>query len=363
MKKQKRFYKYLLSSRALARNKKEVKRKYIKHKKFVGKLKFLNDVRLNALLKNKNYRKLNQNKNRRNFKPPIPVFINKIAPTFFTLKYEHCIPVIEFINDLKESGRQGKHINIVMDDVIEIGEGAIAMLLSVINELSNHAIIVKGSKPNNEVVKGILENSGFFKYIRTIITAKNSNSKNTILRTGDNKTPSSELAAEVRKSMDTVWGNSARCPRLFGGIIEMVRNTCDHAFKKEEGITWHFGLSHFEEGKLVKFSFVDNGKGIIKTFTNSILKQVLNLFSDNTDILTTAFKDGIESRTGLSWRGKGLPTIFELSTDKIISRLVVITNEVYIDFDRNIKVTLPVSYSGTYYYWEVDSNCIKSYFE
>ena len=107
---------------------------------------------------------------------------------------------------------------------------------------------------------------------------------------------------------------------------------------------------------------VDNGKGIIKTFASGLLKSFINLFQDNTDILTTAFHDGIASRTGLSWRGKGLPTIFELSSDKIISNLVVITNDVYIAFDRNIIVTLPVSYSGTYYYWEMDQNCEQSYF-
>ncbi len=366
MKKLKKISKNLYSLRASSKHQREIKRSLIKHKRYVGKLKFFNDVRLNAIAKNKDYHKPNQsnyqNRNSNNFKRTALSFIDRTAPSSFTLKYEHCIPVIEFINDLKTVGKNGKHINIIMDDVIEIGEGAISMLLSVINELGNHAILVKGTKPKNAIVNATLEKSGFFKYIRTILSSENINTKNNILRTGDNKTPSSELAAEVRKSMETVWGVHARCPRLFGGIIEMVRNSCDHAFKKEEFITWHFGLSHFEAEKLVKFSFVDNGKGIIKTFISSLLKQFVNLFSDNTDILTTAFKDGIESRTGLSWRGKGLPTIFELSSDKIISRLVVITNDVYIDFDRNIKVTLPVSYSGTYYYWEVDTNCIKSYF-
>ncbi len=366
MKKTDKYKQHLISIRASAKHRKEVKRVVKKHNKLLGELKYFNDVRLNAIAKNKSYRKAshskNQNINSQSFKRPVLKFVDKVAPSSFTLQYEHCVPVIEFINELKELGKNGEHINIVMDDVIEIGEGAISMLLSVINELGNNAILVRGTKPKNASANATLEKSGFFKYITTILSAENLNTKNNILRTGDNKTPSSELAAEVRKSMETVWGVHSRCPRLFGGVIEMVRNSCDHAFKTEEGITWHFGLSHFEEAKLVKFSFVDNGKGIIKTFISGLLKRFVNLFQDNTDILTTAFRDGIESRTGLSWRGKGLPTIFELSSDKIVSRLVVITNDVYIDFDRNIKVTLPVSYSGTYYYWEVDSNCVKSYF-
>jgi hypothetical protein len=354
------------SKRARTKHKKFVRRAAAKHRKIAGEIKFQNDVRLNAIAKGTHYRKPIkshfQNKNRNTFNRPTIKFTNKITPPHFTLKYEHCIPVIEFINELKYMGQKGKHINIIMDDVVEIGEGAIAMLLSVINEIGNNAVFVKGTKPKDPSAKAILEKSGFFKYISTILSTENVNTKNAILRTGDNKTPNTEIAAEVRKSMETVWGINSRCPRLFGGIFEMFRNSCDHAFRKNESVTWHLGLSHFEENNLVKFSFVDNGKGIIKTFVTGLLKTVVNYFKDNTDILTTAFHDGIESRTGLSWRGKGLPTIFELSSDKIISNLVVITNNVYIDFDRNIIVTLPVSYSGTYYYWVIDKNCEQSNF-
>jgi hypothetical protein len=354
------------SLRALAKHKKYVRREAVKHSRILGEMKFQNDVRLNAISKGVSYHKHSkpkyQNKNRNVVKKPVLKFTDRITPPYFTLKYEHCVPVIKFINDLKSLGQQGKHINIIMDDVIEIGEGAIAMLLSVINEIGSNAVLVKGTKPKDPAINTTLEKSGFFKYIDTIISAENLKTKNAILRTGDNKTPNTEISAEVRKAMETIWGASARCPRLFGGIFEMFRNSCDHAFKKNESVTWHLGLSHFEEANLVKFSFVDNGKGIIKTFASGLLKSFINLFQDNTDILTTAFHDGIASRTGLSWRGKGLPTIFELSSDKIISNLVVITNDVYIAFDRDIIVTLPVSYSGTYYYWEMDKNCEQSYF-
>ncbi len=358
--------KFYISISAKKKHKQEVRRNKKKHTRKLGELKFQNDVRLNAIAKGLSYTKYSrpsfQNKKRNGFKKPILKFTDKITPPYFTLKYEHCIPVIKFINELKLLGQQGEHINIIMDDVVEIGEGAIAMLLSVINEIGSNAVLVKGTKPKDPTVNTTLEKSGFFRYIATVISAENLKTKNAILRTGDSKTSNTEIAAEVKKAMETIWGVSARCPRLFGGIFEMFRNSCDHAFKKDESVTWHLGLSHFEETNLVKFSFVDNGKGIIKTFASGLLKSFINLFQDNTDILTTAFHDGIASRTGLSWRGKGLPTIFELSSDKIISNLVVITNDVYISFDRNIIVTLPVSYSGTYYYWEMDKNCEQSYF-
>lgn len=360
-------HKYIYHSIAAKRkHRQNIKRNEKKHSRKLGELKFQNDVRLNAIEKGVNYYKYSRskysNKHRHTIKKTHLEFTDRITPPYFTLKYEHCIPVIKFINELKSLGQAGKHINILMDDVVEIGEGAIAMLLSVINEIGSNKVFVKGTKPKNQDINTILEKSGFFKYLATIISTENKKTKNAILRTGDSKTSNTEIASEVRKAMETIWGVSARCPSLFGGIFEMFRNSCDHAFKKNESVTWHLGLSHFEESNLVKFSFVDNGKGIIKTFASGLLKSFINLFQDNTDILTTAFYDGIASRTGLSWRGKGLPTIFELYSDKIITNLVVITNDVYISFDRNIIVTLPVSYSGTYYYWEIDRNCEHSYF-
>ena len=140
----------------------------------------------------------------------------------------------------------------------------------------------------------------------------------------------------------------------------MMRNSCDHAFKKGKIIIWHFGISHVEDSNLVKFSFVDNGRGIIKSFTEGFLSRVLNFFSDNADILETAFKDGIESRTGLSWRGKGLPTIYENYKDGYIKNLVVISNDVYIDFDNEIYMKLEIPFSGTYYYWILNNECTKA---
>ena len=319
-------------------------------------------IRLNKKRKDKHYKAI-ENFKEKYVKSQSIVFEDITVPVRFDLKYENCNDVIRFIGDLKKMADKNIYIQILMDDVEEIGIGAIAMLLSVINELAAKKIAIKGTKPKNKIALSVLENSGFFKYLRTTLTETTPNNKNTFLKTGDNTTPSSEIAKEVRKAMETVWGVEARCPELYGGIMEMVRNSCDHAFIKNlDPITWHFGLSHLEEENKVKFSFVDNGKGIIKTFTDTILKTIFQTFKDNADFLCTAFNNGIESRTGLSWRGKGLPTIFDMYSDGIIKRFIVISNDVYIDFDNNIFVTLPINFSGTYYYWEIDNACVKKYF-
>lgn len=236
------------------------------------------------------------------------------------------------------------------------------MLLSIVNEFSQTGLRLRGQKPKNIEARTTLEKSGFFRYFITILDRENQRTKNTILRTGTSETPTTELAKEVHGAMETVWGMSGRCPQLYGGINEMFRNSCEHAFSANRKVVWHLGVSHQETDNRVHFSFVDNGKGIIQTLNTGKLQAFLNLFRGNDDILLTAFEDGIESRTGLSWRGKGLPTIHEMLIDRIIINLVVITNNVYLDFGTGAKKVLTESYGGTYYSWEVDQSCAKQIF-
>jgi len=143
----------------------------------------------------------------------------------------------------------------------------------------------------------------------------------------------------------------------------MMRNSVDHAFHKPEKIRWHLSISHDEENHLVKFSFVDNGRGIIESMRKSKLRLYFHRFVDGADVLDTAFKNGMESRTGLSWRGQGLPFIYENYDEGIVKNFLIISNNVFIHYDTGIKTLLPVSFSGTYYYWEIDQTCKKAVFQ
>lgn len=288
------------------------------------------------------------------------------APSYFLLSEEYCEKSIAYVNQLIFHSRKNKYLEVRLDNVVNIGEGAIAMLLSVIKDLSNKDTQIRGTSPKDIVAKKILEQSGFFNYTyrhNEEAQKESRNSLNSILTKGVYNTPPDEMAKEIRLSMETVWGIKGRNPLLYGAVFEMIRNSCDHAFKSHDIVTWYLSITHLSSSKSVKYSFVDNGKGIIKTLVTSPLKDFINLFKGNADIVETAFLSGIESRTGLSWRGKGLPTIYELETDRVVKNLVVITNNVYLNFDLGIKKTLRNPYSGTYYYWEIDQTCTKYCFE
>lgn len=287
------------------------------------------------------------------------------APEIFRLNHDNCESVLSYIDSMKRAAAAGNHLNINLSQVKEIGEGAISMLLTVIEEIADMDLMIKGQKPDETVPRDVLERSGFFDFVNGKVDEKNKDSKNTILTTGDITTPQDFLVEPIRSANETVWGERGRNPLVYGVTYEMVRNSCDHAFKNQQNVKWHLAISHNEDQNLVKFSFVDNGEGILKTFRNGLLKKLLALFEDDVDILDTAFKDGIKSRTGLSWRGKGLPTIYENYEDNYIKNLLVISNDVYMHFDGNgnIQRKLSVPFSGTYYYFEIDQSCEKACFQ
>lgn len=294
-----------------------------------------------------------------------PNFIDAKAPEKFNLQPENVENVLSYIGLIKDLGRKKKDVNLILEDVDEIGIGAISMLISVMQELSEKNIYLKGVKPINEEAKNILEQSGFMRFVNGKISDKNRRLKNIIFTTGKANTHQRIIVDSIHKANHTIWGQYGRSPLLYGILLEMIKNSCKHAFKSLEKVRWHIAVNHDEENRKVKFSFVDNGIGIIRSFEkDDLVKYAKGIVRDNIKLVQSAFEEGIESKTGLPWRGTGLPTIHEsLKEDGIISNLVVITNDVYFNFDTGVSINLNKTFSGTYYYWEMDRSCEKHCFE
>ncbi|MGL5561317.1 MAG: hypothetical protein ACRDCN_01675, partial [Tannerellaceae bacterium] len=215
---------------------------------------------------------------------------------------------------------------------------------------------IKGINPRDQEVKDIINSTGFFKHIDYRLHTPNS--KNTILCSGDADTTQSHWAKEIPTVVKTIWGKEGRYPPLYECLIEMMRNSCDHAFKDKKEVTWHLAIYHLENENRVIFSFVDNGRGVLRTLRKGVLKRYLKFFDNDADILFEAYDKGSKSRTGLEWRGKGLPTILENSQNRYICQLKVISNNAYIDFENQTKKKLSNQFAGTCYIWEINNSCI-----
>jgi hypothetical protein len=62
----------------------------------------------------------------------------------------------------------------------------------------------------------------------------------------------------------------------------------------------------------------------------------------------------IESRTGIPYRGKGLPAIYKAFLSGRISKLVIIANDVYANVADGDYRKMGTELGGTLLYWETD---------
>ena len=152
-------------------------------------------------------------------------------------------------------------------------------------------------------------------------------------------------------------------------LVEIISNTNNHANpdvkEEEDRLPWF--LSIFEDkdtGKMI-FSVVDLGVGIFESlkmkglagadnFEDSIRDMYQN---SQSKFLRTNIPKGVDSSTGLLYRGKGLQTIYEYAKSAIYDRFTIITNQANVDLKNTGKNTVDsgVSLDGTVYYWEMSS--------
>jgi hypothetical protein len=281
-----------------------------------------------------------------------------IAPSIFVLR-ENPEQVISYLENIKAHRNPYRMIYINLSKVEKITQGAIAMLLSVLKAVSKYKIKIIGNKPRNAEAKKILESSGFFSHVFGAIEKDNYNTANTIVTRGRNNVEPEKSAAIVQSAMKCIKGIQYRNQAIQGMLIELMANSINHAFPDRILKEWVLSVSHHDTEKKVSFSFVDNGVGIIDTLRLTFKQHIAHVFKGNDDLLLTAFKGQIGSRTGLKYRGKGLPSILKKFNKKKFSNLVVITNDVFLDFETNKFVVLNSSFNGTYYYWELAESNIQ----
>lgn len=284
------------------------------------------------------------------------------APENFNLRHENCEEVIQYINNIKKSAAKKWNIIIDLSKVKDLKEGAIAMLLSVVTEIKGtKKVSISGIAPTDRTLRTALEKSNFFENVPVkgqppITTVRD------FLRSGKKGDARNFLAEQIRKAMEIVWNQSGRNPNLRTVIFEMMRNSCDHAFQNKKDIRWHLAISHDKVKHLVKFSFVDNGEGIPRTLVKNYMTSIKTMFKGDAEMLEAAYHGESGSRTRLPWRGKGLPTIYESSVERHIKNFLVISNGVFLHFDKQITENIKVPFRGTYYYWEIDDSCVKTCF-
>ena len=266
--------------------------------------------------------------------------------------------MIRFLNKLKLAVYNGRNVVLDFSNVIDISNDGFIALLSVIQDSKvPKTVIVNAIIPRDYKVKKRLMECGISEASTGLqtITPKSGRFRQKSSLTADTEEANELIQFATRQ----IYGKKKELKDVQRILSECIDNTTYHANPTKRLAERWWGTVFFdEEEDTAYFSILDNGIGIIESLRVNwmgALKLKIK-YSSNVELMRDIFKGGILSSTRESNRGNGLPNIFRARSRRQFSRLICITNNVYIDFDKDDYRLLENSFSGTFFYWEVSDD-------
>ena len=271
--------------------------------------------------------------------------------------------VLSFISEIeKATANKGiKLIFLNMRAVVNIDIGAINILLSKINKVTQNKIQIICNLPQNEACNKMFFESGFTDHMRDLKGRKinySKKNKNLMVNRGFDKTSNENLGLAIRTTVEHLTGKEESFRPIYSIAQEMCANSIEHANIHNKN--WLFSVWYKDDVNIC-FTMTDIGSGILGTLKRKFSQQIReSVLTDNKEILLRAFEKKYSSVTKDINRNKGLPKIKDISDKKYINRLIVITNNVLLDFTNNSNSkVLNKKFYGTFYYWELNKECIE----
>ncbi|MDR3046877.1 MAG: hypothetical protein LBU51_04580 [Bacteroidales bacterium] len=273
---------------------------------------------------------------------------------------EDSVNVLGFVNTINKVIKRGRNklIKIDLSDVVKIDIGAIGLLLSKMNELSQRHFYAFGTMPKDATCKTIISESGFLEHMRDLKGNKieTKEHKSMMVNRGFDKTSNSMVGAEIRNVVKHLTGEENTYRPIFSMVQEMCANSIEHANEKNKN--WLFSV-YYKDTETVCFTMTDIGHGILETLRKKATQIVSDFLKSDIDILDRAFDKKYASVTNDINRNKGLPKIKKIVINNYVNNLIVITNNVLLNFsDESNSKILNKKFNGTFYYWELNKKCI-----
>lgn len=301
------------------------------------------------------------------------IFYQLTAPTDFRLlkNPEGCISFFKKLRSRKYAYKSPSGILTVLVDltyVQHIDFASTMMLDSICDELEKTEPIcqIYGNSPIRSSCSQYLVDSGFLNNkvdMQGRPYALSTTSENMKIERGCAKLQDeqiqqiADMEKRVHKHLTGVEGHVFKRIEI---IKEICGNTVD--WSKAEHDQWSLGMK-YEEGKVIVVA-LDLGQGILESISRRFTEFIEDLLNKNShvDILDGAFNRKYGSKSKKANRNRGLPSIKYANSKGHIKDLMVVTNNVIMDFsnpENNRKFANHKSraFQGTLYSWIVDTTC------
>lgn len=286
-------------------------------------------------------------------------------PITYHLPKEFCLlnnheEVLSFFLRVRKALEKKSQVTIDFSTVSTITPSAVALLLAkVSNRRWNNGGKIKLIRPVNSDVDTVLQSCGFY-----ALLGKGQTSQKGVIHTKKNNNVDVDIALQVRVlTARHIYGqDDSSIKPLYRTLIECMANTKNHASNIESiQTTWWLVVYNGEKEtgeKWTSFSFIDTGVGI---YNSANIKKLLKFAAQlkltrRTDILKDMLEGNVGSRTGLDYRGKGLPKIYNDFMNGHLKNLHIVTNKVFLGLETGTSVEMNKSLDGTFLYWEIHNN-------
>ena len=335
-------------------------------------------VRWRIIKKNERRRKCDENANRNRFIRKnirhvyelrrFKHFTRRNAPKDFSIIGNH-EKVISFCNDLRNDYRKHHRVFVNLEKVTSVTNESLSLLVSNMMLFQQSNIDFNGNFPIDEKSRLIVVKSGF---LETLYKKKSSiNRVNSTIYTHSSKRSNSELIeALIDSSSKFLWGQSCDCDGVYNALIELMLNTFEHGNEIEGKQKWWVTVTKDEDNQRVTFSFLDYGRGIIKTLRDvqhkhhsGIVEKILYRIGNITNSSAVLLKEVVEGALVISEKedsqyGNGLHSIYSDMLDHLLDNVIIITNNVYADLKNNIYQMMNVSFHGTFISFEINKDTV-----
>lgn len=306
-----------------------------------------------------------------NFKSKISLSEKIKVPKFFNY-LEYPLDCNYFFNQIRTRSKcnfiKGKvFYKICFQNTIDIDFAAVSILKSIMEEASLSGISFSGNLPKNPYCKEKLIQFGFLNNL-------NHNGNMEIKSSGEYlsyKKKSGKITINDYRDFDSISAkahlNITGIAGHFDELITVFKEIGSNAveWSHSKGKQWMIGF--YEDEDKVIINVTDLGKGILETLFRAGRLQFIDFFSfrGSMQFLERAFQRKYGSLSQEVNRNRGLPFIKKTYDDKKFKNLVVSTNDIFYNFEQKGSCVnsykSATNFSGTFYQWEIDKQCVKYY--